>query len=496
MRERKMQSLFRVIIALIFVANAMSTVLHAQQAGVLANLEIGSYKTPIEYLRFPLDQPLSASLYDYSATVSDQYTAKFFITATVPANSDATLTIDGAAIKSGEPYAVDLKAGVSHFVINVKTSEAPSAIYNLTIDRKDLTKAYTAEVLGKGIWRIKDFGGTRGDESFYLVAGTNRALVLDVGMGKGDLPAFLHTLTSLPIAVAITHGHGDHFGQVDEFKDSDVYIGEADATRLPHNFLTPKFHYVKEGDIIDLGGRQFEAISVPGHTIGSTIYLDRADNIAVTGDSISSGSMVYMFGNNCTALDQYAESLKHLQAKLKGMDNLRLLVGHQYQEKTLLVGPAVLKLVDDMSTAAQQVLAGQAQGKQVWNTGFGGAKSELRELNVGEAGLWYNPANIRTAPGGLGLLDLTTSKGELLVWKAVFASMLTDYTVTMPDQSSTVEVTPTAYWPNAKSITVNGAPVKSGATHPVELVAGANKIAITVTGSDGSTKTYTVTIQK
>lgn len=31
----------------------------AQEAGVPANLEIGAYKTPIEYIRFPLDRPLS-----------------------------------------------------------------------------------------------------------------------------------------------------------------------------------------------------------------------------------------------------------------------------------------------------------------------------------------------------------------------------------------------------------------------------------------------------
>jgi hypothetical protein len=66
----------------------------------------------------------------------------------------------------------------------------------------------------------------------------------------------------------------------------------------------------------------------------------------------------------------------------------------------------------------------------------------------------------------------------------------------MPDRSSTVEVTPSSYWPSARSITVNGAVVKSGATHAVELAAGANKIEIAVTGSDGSTKTYTVSIQR
>lgn len=494
--SKNMRMYFCALIAAIFaITGGLSLALQAQEAGVLTNLEIGSYKTPIEYLRFPLDQPVSPSQINYTATVSDQYSAKFFVTATLPANTDGQIKIDGNAVKSGEPYPVDLKEGETKFVINVTSTEAPASVFYLTVNRKDLSKVYTSESLGKGMWRVRDFGGTRGDETFYLIEGTSRAMVFDVGMGKGDLPAYLHTLTKLPIAVAITHGHGDHFGQVDEFKDSDVYISEKDVTRLPHDFITPKFHYVKDGDMIDLGGRKFEAINVPGHTLGSTIFLDRSNGIAITGDAISSGSMVYMFGNNCTALDEYAQSLKHLEAKVADVKNLTLFVGHAYQEHTPLTGDAGKQMITDMRMAAEKVLAGQMEGRQVFNT-QGGQKSELREANLGLAGLWYNPKNMHTDPGALGLLDLKTPSGNFVIWKAVFSSLITSYTVTMPDQSSSVVVTPTAYWPNAKKTAVNGAEVKSGASLPVQLSPGANKIEIAVTGNDGSTKVYTLQIQK
>jgi glyoxylase-like metal-dependent hydrolase (beta-lactamase superfamily II) len=485
-----------VFLTAFFLGNCLSFQLRAQQAGVLTNLEIGSYKTAIEYLRFPLDQPLSSSHFNYTATVSDQYTAKFYIAPTIPTGTEAEIQIDGSSVKSGEPYPVDLKEGVNHFTITVRSTQAPWTIYHLTVNREDLSKTYASEKLGNGIWRVYDFGGTRGDESFYLVEGADRALALDVGMGEGDLPAYLHTLTSKPIAVAITHGHGDHFGQVNEFKDSDVYISVKDPTRLPHDFLTPKFHYIGDGDVIDLGGgRKFEAINVPGHTLGSMFYLDRADGIAVTGDAISSGSMVYMFGGDCTALDEYVESLKHLEAKIVDVPNLTLLVGHSYQERTPLTAGAGRQMVDDMLSAAQKVLSGEMEGQPASVT-RGGMKIELREVNVGLAGLWYNPKNLHTAPAALDLLDLRTEKGDFLIWKGVFASQRTEYTVSMPDQSTTVEVTPTAYWPNAKSIAVNGVAVKSGGTHAVELTSGTNKITIAVTGSDDSTRTYTVQIQE
>lgn len=492
---KRAPSCFAFLPAVLLIFGGSLGTLHAQQTGVLTNLEIGSYKTPIEYLRFPLDQPISASRMDYTATVSDQYTARFYITATTPANTDDEIAIDGKAVKSGEPYELDLKEGETKFTITVHSDEATSATYHLTVNRKDLSKVYTAEKLAPGIWRVYDFGGTRGDESFYLVEGKHRAVVFDVGMGKGDLPAFLRTLTKLPIAVAITHGHGDHFGQVNEFTSNDVYIGEEDATRLPHDFLTPRFHYIKDGDTIDLGGRTFEAVNVPGHTIGSMIYLDRADGIAITGDAISSGSMVYLFGGNCTALDQYLQSLKHLESKVADMPGLTLYVGHSYQEKTPLTGAAGKKLIADMRQAAEQVLAGQLQGKLATNIQRG-HKLQLCQAYVDLAGLWYNPDNLHTAPAALDYLDVKTADGNFLSWKEVFASQLTHYTATMTDKSTKVEVTPRAYWPNYKKITVNGTQVKSGASTPVEIGAGGARIAVEVTGNDGSTRTYTIEVQR
>ena len=224
------------------------------------------------------------------------------------------------------------------------------------------------------------------------------------------------------------------------------------------------------------------------------VFLDRKDNLLITGDALSSGSMVYMFMPNCTALDEYLQGLKHLQSKIQGMDNLTFLVGHAYQEKVPLKDAAAQQLVSDMRTAAEEVLAGQLVGKAAY-TSFGPQKMELRQAYVGLAGLWYNPNNLHTKPAALNYLDIETPEGNLLKWKPVFASQTTDYTVTIPAAVSTVEVTPTAYLPNHRKITVNGAEVKSGEKHAVQL-AGTSKIDVTVTGSDGATETYTVNVER
>ena len=468
----------------------------AQAAGILSSLEVGSYKTDIEYLSFPLDQPLSASRFDYTATVDQSYTAKAFITTCTPTGTNATFKIDNVPVKSGEPYPVDLKMGDNDFTIAVASTEATPSIYHLKVTRKDLSKEYISTSLGKGIWRVEDFGGSRGNESFYLIEGSSRALVLDTGMGRGDLAGYLRTLTSLPIDVALTHGHGDHFGQVDRFKDSTVYMSEKDARRLPPAFITPKFKWLKDGDLVDLGGgRQFEAIDVPGHSLGSIIYLDRRDKIAVTGDAVSSGSMVYMFGSTSSALDEYLESLKRLEARVRDIDSLTLLVGHQYQEKTPLTGATGKELLTDMRIAAERVLNGEMAGKEAMNV-RDRVSSPLRQAYYGVAGLWYNPANLRTNPAALGLLAVKTGAGNRIVLKPEFASMVTNYHAKLPDGSTSFEVTPTAYWPDAKSIIVNGVAVKSGATQSLQLTHGSHTTNIAVTALDGSVRTYTVFLEE
>lgn len=469
---------------------------HAQTAGVLSNLEIGSNKTDIEYLRFPLDQPISSSRFDYTATVEQLYTSQLFITATVPQSADSELRIDGVQVKSGEPYAVELKPGDNHFLIAVSSAVATPATYHLTVTRKDLSQEYRSESLGKGIWRIEDFAGARGDESFYLVEGKDRALLLDTGMGKGDLGAYVRTLTALPVDVAITHGHRDHFGQVDQFKSSTVYMSKKDAGLLPAGLITPKFKWVKDGDIIDLGGgRAFEVVEAPGHTLGSVIYLDRKDQIAVTGDAVSSGSMVYLFSTSCTALDQYAESLKRLEARVKELDGLTLLVGHHYQEKIPLSGVAGKQLLADMRIAAEKVIQGELQGKSAV-TARDGKTYELRQAYWGLAGLWYNPNNLHTAPAALGSLEVETSSGERIVLMPTFSSMQTSYSSLLALKDTTFALTPTAYWPNYKAMSVNGVEMQSGTAHIVNLARAAKNIVIQVTGNDGSTKTYTLVIQR
>ena len=463
-------------------------------AAALTGLELGADKSELERLSIPLNETVSPSRVDYTATVEASYTQTLFIRPRVSGQA-GSLTINGSDVTPGTAHAASLSLGENRFSILVGTG-GDARSYRLTITRKDLSKEYRSEPLGKGVWRIQDLGGYVGNEDMYLVEGATRALLFDTGMGKGDLAGYVRTLTSLPVDVAITHGHRDHFGQLDQFPEATVYVTDVDATRLPAEWLTPRVELVKGGDVIDIGaGRKFEVVPVPGHSLGSVIYVDVANKMAVTGDAVSSGSMVYMFGSACTALDQYRDALKKAEQRFERLDGLTLLVGHHYQEKTPLEGAAGQQLIADMRTAADRVLSGRLEGTLA-RTGREPNTTELRQAQVGLAGLWYNPRNLVTDPAALGLLTVATPPGKAVITRPGFSSSVTKYTATVPAGAATVSVAPTAYWAAHKEITVNGKPVKSGASVPVALGDGSTSIDVTVTSEKGPVRTYTLVLTR
>jgi glyoxylase-like metal-dependent hydrolase (beta-lactamase superfamily II) len=462
----------------------------------LTGLELAGYKSDLERMPLLLNEKFSSSARSYTATVEASYTEEICIIPEVSASDSGSLTLNGAEAKPGADNKVKLNLGENRFSIVLTPKAGAAETYRLTITRKDLSKQYWSEPLGKGIWRIQDFGGFIGNEDMYLIEGKDRALLFDTGMGRGDLATYVKTLTKLPVDVAITHGNRDHFLQVDQFPDATVYMSALDVTRLPPALVTPKYRWIKDGDIIDIGaGRKFEIMEVPGHTLGCVLFVDYSNKIAITGDALSSGSMVYMFSPTCAALDQYLDGLLKTEARLQRLDGLTLLVGHHYQEKTPLRGAAGKQLLTDMRIAAERVLRGELEGKPA-QTGRDARATQLRQAQVGTAGLWYNPQNLVTDPAALGFLKVQTPAGKAVIPQPVFSSLLTSYTASVAGDVAKVEITPTAYWPDTKGITINGRPVASGGVFAADLQYGANPFEISVTSQKGSARTYRIIITR
>ena len=354
----------------------------------LQSLEIGSDKSPVEPYAISFDQAFSPSNLSYTATV-DSTNAKHLNIKAVPFSQDATIAINGNTAYPNISYTAPLEPGENQFDIAV----GGDIVYHLTITQKDLSAEYRSELIQEGVWRIQDYAGFPSYEDMYLIEGQDKALLIDAGMGKGDLAGYVASLTDLPVEVALTHGHPDHIGQVNQFPETTVYMSEKDKGMLG-DLSTDHFVWIEEGNTISLGGGDvLEVIEVPGHSPGSVMFLYPKAGVLVAGDAVGSGSYVWKFIPNTSTLDAYCDALKHLEERLSPYESLTFLVGHHWQERVPLTGSTGKQLVTDMRILAEKVVNGDVIGT-LSATSLGPNEYQFRQASYGLAGLWYDPEKI------------------------------------------------------------------------------------------------------
>ncbi len=231
-----------------------------------------------------------------------------------------------------------------------------------------MTTSFMTQTVTDGIWHIRDERGG----VMYLVAGTERALLIDTGFGEGDLPAHLATLTELPIAVVNTHYHMDHTGGNKHFAEVYIHTEDAPLVQEPSTKLIP----IYDGYTFDLGGRALRVISTPGHTPGSICLLDKADRILFTGDSPRPGA-VWLHLPTSLTVQAFFTAMLRLRTFAADFDTLAPSHGEPHPVGTLL---------DDLIICAAQILDGDLVGKPE-PTRFG----ECLLAEYGSAGIMYLP---------------------------------------------------------------------------------------------------------
>lgn len=173
----------------------------------------------------------------------------------------------------------------------------------------------------------------------YLILGSERALLFDTGMGISSIRQVVAELTDLPVSVLNSHTHFDHIGGNAEF--TDILAMDTGYTRrnaegvahedvrsevaqdalcrpLPEGVEAEAFsiaafdatEFIEEGYRIDLGGRELEVLSIPGHTPDAIALLDAEAGFLWTGDSFYEGP-IWLFVEE-TDLDAYAQSVARL----------------------------------------------------------------------------------------------------------------------------------------------------------------------------------------
>lgn len=158
--------------------------------------------------------------------------------------------------------------------------------------------SYMSWKVNEDTWIINFMGGS---QNMYLLEGEKYALLIDTGWGAGNLRAYVEGLTAKPVRVALTHGHLDHSGGCGEWESVLMLPGaEVDlrtcaglpfeVSKLPY----PDFEHklVKDGDVIDLGGRLIELMDISAHSNGSLAFLDRKNGYLFVGDELESAQVL------------------------------------------------------------------------------------------------------------------------------------------------------------------------------------------------------------
>ncbi len=215
----------------------------------------------------------------------------------------------------------------------------------------------------------------------YLMIGEDRALLFDTGTGIGDIRAVVSKLTAGDVVVVNSHSHPDHIGGNYQFEiiygledpytaenargrsveDSQRFVPEEAFSRAPPPTFSRQTYrirpyriarYLKDGEVIDLGGRSLEVMWVPGHAPDALCLLDREQRFVLTGDTFYLGRI---FVHDEESLAAFATSAKRLAALAGDVD--RILPAHS---ATLLKAAFLPKF----SESVEAIVRGASQGTE------------------------------------------------------------------------------------------------------------------------------------
>lgn len=205
---------------------------------------------------------------------------------------------------------------------------------------------FTRREARPGVWLI----GEGSHVSSWLVIGSERAALVDSGLGLWPIRPVVEQITDRPVVVVCTHAHFDHIGGNAEFdrlvagarsapllgrplpefvlpayartvRDEEERDRAHDAAPAAPPFpsardwrIAPRApdQIVADGDVIDLGDRGLRVVETPGHSVDGITLLDERAGFAFVGDLVYDGVNYAHLPD--ADLDAYAASLRRLDA--------------------------------------------------------------------------------------------------------------------------------------------------------------------------------------
>ena len=201
---------------------------------------------------------------------------------------------------------------------------------------------FTLQQVSRDVWAIDEFG----IDIMYLIIGTERALLIDTGIGIGNIRSVVETMTHLPYDVVNTH-HRSQEARPEYNYEASL---EFDAS-IMGDF---EMKGIEEGFVFHLGNRDLEVLDTPGHTKDGICLLDRKYRLLFSGDTVVS-TPVLMFDTFSDTMSTYLESLKKL-SQLRNSYEL-IFPGHYLR-------PIGSIYIDDQISCIQEILEKHLLGEK------------------------------------------------------------------------------------------------------------------------------------
>lgn len=195
---------------------------------------------------------------------------------------------------------------------------------------------FTVEKIDKDTWIISEYRHPE-ETHCYLLNGSGCSLLIDTGLGIGNIYNEVKRLTDNPVTAVATHIHWDHIGGHKYFSDFYAHREETkwlsgefplsvDAIRrmvidhcdLPENYDIDTYtifqgtptRILKDGDIIDIGERRIEVLHTPGHSPGHMCFWEKEKGYLFTGDLVYKGTLFAYYPS--TNPEDYLKSLEKI----------------------------------------------------------------------------------------------------------------------------------------------------------------------------------------
>jgi glyoxylase-like metal-dependent hydrolase (beta-lactamase superfamily II) len=175
----------------------------------------------------------------------------------------------------------------------------------------------------------------------------DEAVLVDTGLGIGDLRAVAEDLAGTEVPVLLTHAHWDHLGAAHQFDDVSIDDRErGPGGRVAIDVLSDEFterpgqfvrSYLDQGrefpdgfdpdsyaiepiegaaalapwDEVAVGDRTLELVPIPGHSPGQLAVLDRVSGVCHGADVLEPGGEIFAHFRH-SDVDEYRDTIDRL----------------------------------------------------------------------------------------------------------------------------------------------------------------------------------------